>query len=419
MNTFGQIKNLFKNKFFVNFINYYSFTIINLIIGFYTISYLSKIISPEDYGMLGIFGSILFFVPTIISFSANGLQSVEIVTKSKKDYILFRNTLFSFLLCSSIVFFIIAIGSCFYFSDYVFIIMTAFFMGFAIVCTSIHNTELIQNVKATQFGFLSSVTLIVSFSLTVIFLSLFNLDWKYRIISLLFAEYIYIIIRFSLISDIWKNFHFRYDINSFKIFIKYGSPLMVSAFAGFIMHNSDRYFNLTYFGLKEVGLYTAAAGIASVIFTINSNLIKVFYPYVFELLSNSKGKVKILKIILFYSLLILIIAGLFSLVIHNFGHLFLGEKYLSSLNIIYILCFSNAFFGIYSVSCLLIDYFKLTKVKTVIVVSSCLILILCNYLLIPIVGFLGPALSILISFIVMSGSTFFYSLKLFKENNII
>jgi O-antigen/teichoic acid export membrane protein len=419
MNIFTLIKKLFINKFFLNFLNYYSFTVINVIIGFYSISYLSKKISPEDYGMLGIFGSILFLLPSIISFSANGLQSVEIVNKRKKDYILFRNVLFSFLLCSSIFFFVVAILSCFYFKDYAFVIISAFFMGFAMVCTSIHNTELVQNTKASQFGLLSSGSISVSFFLTVLFLSLFELDWKFRILALIIAEYIFVFIRFYLISEIWKSFKFSLDFKFFKVFLEYGTPLIVAAFSGFIMHNADRYFNLNFFGIREVGLYTAAAGVASVISSINSNMIKVLYPYVFELLNNRIGKIKILKIIICYTIFILSIAGIFSSIIYFFGYLFLGEKYLIALNIIYILCFAQAFFGIYSISSLLIDYFKLTKVKTILIVSCCTILILLNFIIIPEVGLLGSAISILISFIILAGSTFIYSLSLFSKYKII
>lgn len=57
----NKIKPLVKHKEVLNFVNYYIFTIINAGISIFSISYLTKHILPEDYGMIGIYGSILFF----------------------------------------------------------------------------------------------------------------------------------------------------------------------------------------------------------------------------------------------------------------------------------------------------------------------------------------------------------------------
>jgi hypothetical protein len=73
------IKFLMLKKEVHSFINYYIFTIINAGISIFSISYLTKNIVPEDYGMIGIYTSILFFIPSLISFSANGLIAIEIV----------------------------------------------------------------------------------------------------------------------------------------------------------------------------------------------------------------------------------------------------------------------------------------------------------------------------------------------------
>jgi O-antigen/teichoic acid export membrane protein len=89
------------------------------------------------------------------------------------------------------------------------------------------------------------------------------------------------------------------------------------------------------------------------------------------------------------------------------------------LPIIYIMCFAQAFFGIYTTTGLVIDYFKRTKLKTVLVVICAISVILLSFLLIPIIGVYGPAVALLISFLLLSVLSFFISNQLFTKYNVI
>ena len=291
-------------------------------------------------------------------------------------------------------------------------------MGFIQTLTSIHNTELFQYSQATRFGLISTGSVLLGFLLTVIFISLFNLDWRFRILSLLISEFIFLILRFYILSSIGGSFRFVFDKIQFRYLLNYGAPLMLSVFAGWILNQSDRYFLLNYFSLKEVGLYAAAAGIASFIVMINSNMIKVVYPLVYTKLSKREGKKFILKLTVLYSILILVISIGFCFGLYFLGHLFLGKKYQDSMPIIYIMCLGQAFFGIYTTTGLVIDYFKMTKLKTILVVLSAIFVIVASFVLIPFIGIYGPAVATLVSFLFLSIVSFFISLRLFKKYNI-
>ena len=413
-----KFKSLIFHKEVLNFINYYIFTIINAGISIFSISYLTKHLLPEDYGMIGIFSSILFFVPSMMSFSANGLQAIEMVDLDNKNYLIFRNSYISFVLLSSTLCFIAAGIFSFFIKEFAFIIIMATLMGFVQTFASIHNTELIQYSQPTRFGLISTATVLLGFLLTVVFISVFKLDWKFRIVALLISEFGILILRFYILSSIGSSFKFYFNKVQFKYLFYYGAPLMLSVVAGWILNQSDRYFLLKYFSLKEVGLYAAAAGIASFIAMINANMIKVVYPLVYKKLSQRKGKKFILKITVLYSILIIIIAVVLCIGIYFFGHLFLGEKFLSALPIIYIMCFAQAFFGIYTTTGLVIDYFKKTKLKTILVIICAFFVILLSFLLIPIIGIYGPAVASLISFLLLSILSFFISILLFAKYKI-
>jgi O-antigen/teichoic acid export membrane protein len=415
----SNIKSIIFHKEVLNFVNYYIFTIINAVIGIVSIKYLTSRILPEDYGMIGIFSSILYFVPSLMSFSANGLQSIEIVSLDNKDYLIFRNSYISFVLLTSTLCFIGAGISSLFIKEFSFVIIMATLMGFVLTLASIHNTELIQYSQPTSFGLISTATVLLGFLLTVVFISVFKLDWKFRIVAMLVSEFVILLMRFYIFSSIGSFFKFCFNKVQFKYLIYYGAPLMLSVLAGWVLNQSDRYFLLHYFSLKQVGLYAAAASIASVIVMINANMIKVVYPIVYKKLSKREGKKFILTITALYSIFILVISFGFCICIYFFGHLFLGEKFLSALPIIYIMCFAQAFFGIYTTTGLVIDYFKRTKLKTVLVVICAISVILLSFLLIPIIGVYGPAVALLISFLLLSVLSFFISNQLFTKYNVI
>ena len=418
-NKIPNFKKLIRHQQVANFINYYIFTIINALISILSISYLTKHLFPEDYGMIGIYTSILFFLPSLISFSANGLQAIEIVDLENEKYLDFRNNLISFVIISFLMCLGISILFSVWLTVYSFVIISATIMAFITILNSIHNTELFQYSQPTRFGLITTGTVLLGFFLTVVFVSYFNLSWKFRIIALIFSECISLIIRFYFLSSIGSSFSFVFNKIQFKYIINYGSPLIISVLAGWILSQSDRYFLLHYFTLKEVGLYAAAAGIASFIVMINSNMIKVIYPLVYKKLNKREGKRFILKLTFIYSIVILFIAILFCIALSFLGPIFLGEKYQSSMPIIYIMCLAQAFFGIYSTSGLVIDYFKMTKLKTILVVMSALCIVVLSFILIPIIDVYGPVIASLVSFILLSILSFFISLKLFTKHNVL
>lgn len=357
-------------------------------------------------------------MPSFMSFSANGLQSIEIVNLDNRNYLIFRNNYISFVLLFSALCFIVAGITSLYVKEFGFVILMATLMGFVLTLTTIHNTELIQYSKPTLFGLISMVSVLFGFLLTVMFISVFNLDWKFRIWALLISEFITLIFRFYILSSIGTVFKFCINKIQFKYLLYYGAPLMLSIVLSWLQTQSDRYFLLSFFSLKEVGLYAASASIASFIAMINANMIKVVYPLVYKKLSKGEGKMIIQKLTVLYSLMILTITSIFCLGLHFFGNLFLGEKYLIAMPIIYIMCTAQAFTGIYMTTGLVIDYFKKTKLKTLLTFICAFFVIVLSFFFIPLIGIYAPAIASLTSTIIASILSFLISKRIFVKRNI-
>ncbi|MGB4774080.1 MAG: oligosaccharide flippase family protein [Daejeonella sp.] len=414
-----KLKQYIFHKQAINFVNYYIFTIINAVISVLSISYLTKHIPVEDYGRIGIFSSIFFFTPSLVTFCANGLQAIEIVDLNEEGYLKFRNEYITFVLLNSLFFVALACLISLIVPDFGFVIISATVMGLIQAFVNVHNTELFQNSQAARFGLISTATVLSSFLLTFLFISIFNLDWKFRIIALILAEFLVLIFRFYFFSSIGKKFSFHINKLQFKFFMHYGSPLILTTLAGWAINQSDRFFLLHYFSLKEVGIYAAAGSIVSFIAMINGNMIKVIYPLVFKKLSKREGRKFILMLTLIYLILILLITAVFCLVIYFFGHLILGAKYQDAYPIIYIMCFGQAFFGIYGTTGIVIDYFKRTKLKTVLILTASILIVVFSFILINILGDYGPAIASVISFVFLAVASFVIVKRLFNTYEIV
>ena len=284
--------------------------------------------------------------------------------------------------------------------------------------SQIHNSELYIESKTKLYGIITTSTTLLNFALTFFFLSVLDLDWRYRIIALLLIESIMLFFRYCKKSNIYSEFQFIIDYGQFKYFLSYGLPLVLNVISAWLINKSDRFFLLNFFSLKEVGYYTAAGGIASFIGQINNNLIKAVYPSIFNRLKVRNAKMYINKITKIYSIFILLLSLTFSTFIFLLGKYFLGESYLKAFPIMILLCVAQAISGIYMISSLTIDYFKESHIKTLIAITSSVFLLLITLALIPIIGYYAPAVGTIFSYVILVLLTRIYTLKILYKNEV-
>jgi O-antigen/teichoic acid export membrane protein len=402
-----------------NFLNYYLFSLISVFIGLFSISFLSNTLAPEEYGYVGIYNSILFFVPAMISFSGGGLQSIEIIKSSNSDYVKFRNSLLLMTLFNSLI--VLFFVSIFYslLSKYIFIIYVAIIMGTLLSLTSIHNVELINDMKSKKFGLFSALNQILVLLFSFVFLKLLNFGWEFRLFSFILAEILVLVPRFFIFSSIARDFSFAFDALRVNRIYTYGTPLILYTLLGTVLHQSDRFFLLKFFTVREVGFYTVAAGLSSVIVMINSNFDKVLMPFIYKKLDSGSNIRSLNRVSSYYSIMILVIALCYSLFLKYFSSFFLSPKYNESLEIAYILNFAQAFLGIYSNRGMVVDFYKKNVQKTAIFLLCVVFLIILNFHLIPFLSSLTSAWSLLISFMLLSIIVTIYSNYLLKKHDKI
>ncbi len=400
-------------------LNYFSYSLLGSMIGILSLPYLTRMLSPEEFGYIGIVQVLLFILVPLFGFQSFSLIGVNKVQKSYKNYIRFRNTYLNFSIILIVLLFIplFVVVSIFY-QEYLNLFIFSYIIAIFRYLIQLHNQELVQDGKSSMFGKLNLSNQVVALSLTVVFLSFFEMSWEGRVLSILFADLFLAIVRLIFLSDTIINYHFLLDKANIKEVIYFGLPLFIALFASWITFESDKLIVKHFFSLKLVGLYTVAYTIGASLNIVNQSVRNVYVPLLRKELSQGKGMKLMMKFQIYYSLVILMIALLISILFYFFDSLILGEEYSGVWKIISIVLFAYAFYGIYSAYGPIFEFYKLTMLKSKFVVLGASTNLILSISLISSIGYLAPAIGTLASFIVILVISYYFALKELKKRGV-
>lgn len=194
----------------------------------------------------------------------------------------------------------------------------------------------------------------------------------------------------------------RYDIRTRTLAAlwSYGSPLIITTFAAFLMHQADRYFLRLFLDLEQVGIYSLAYQIgqginAMVILSFGSiwNVLK------FEIADRPEAKelyATVFKYFTFGLMLLLLAVSLFTRPILM---LIVTPAYLPAADIIPIICLGYVFFSMTSFVTLPAVLHNRTKVLILPSLVAAGVNLAGNALLIPLWGTMGAGWVTVITFI--------------------
>ncbi|WP_292389041.1 flippase [Methanosarcina sp. UBA5] len=189
-----------------------------------------------------------------------------------------------------------------------------------------------------------------------------------------------------------------------KEYLQFSLPLTPSSLVRWITESSDRFLVNYFLGLGSAGVYSAAYSIGTLIQLLVTPLQVILLPELSKLFDENKlDQVKIyLSSSLRYFLLITVPAvfGLSALAKPLLG-IFTTQDFLSGWLVIPIVAFSGLLAGVFQIFVNIMFLVKETKSTTYINIIAAVSNVLLNLLLIPSIGFIGAALSTLISYFLM------------------
>ncbi|EPC4486669.1 lipopolysaccharide biosynthesis protein [Serratia liquefaciens] len=340
---------------------------------------LARIISPSDFGLIGMVA--VFIVLSDIIINSGFTQAlIQKKDRTQTDYstVFYFNLLISILLYA-VIYFIAPFVADFYSAPPLVHIIRV--LGISIIIKSlclVQTTKLAIDLNfklRTKINFLS---VIISGSI-----ALYLANHDYGAMALVYQTLInsICVTVFMAILLRWRpNFEFSFD--SLSRLFGFGSKLLLASFVRTIVDNCYAILIGRFFSSKEVGYYTQGRNIPDL---ISVNLFNILQGVLFPILSSTQDDterlIRIYKKSLDMTAFIVMPAMVgFTFLAEPFVHFFLTDKWLPAVVVIQWICLSRMIIPISALNCSLINavgrsdtYLKVDLSKLPITVGALLI----------------------------------------------
>jgi O-antigen/teichoic acid export membrane protein len=380
-------------------------------IQFFLLPVYTAYLTPKDFGITGVVGSVVSFLSIFYVLSLNGA-----VTKFYYDYKDDKEkvkelwgTIFLFVLINSL-----ALTSIFtVFHKYLldpFAKGVSFYpyllLGLISVtlnpCYSIFQSTLQARQIGKKFGLNNFLYFLVNLSLTLLFVVGFKLKAAGILLALAITDIIFFI--YTLI-DFTPTIKLKINKPILKKSLDYSLPLLPHSLSGWILAMLDRLFLNNMKSTTDVGIYNTGFQFANIVNILTTAVNQAFVPWFFENAKEGKeGKRRIIKFAEYLSIVFAFVALILSLFGKEVLTLMTSNKdFVEGWKVIPFLSFAYAFNGLYYffVSPLFYNSKGTRKIPAV-TLSNAGLNALLNALFIPKYGIIGAAVASLISMITCS-----------------
>lgn len=381
--------------------------ILNKSLGLLLIPFIQKYIPIQEYGWLTLIELIILALSsTIVLGITNGHERYFYTEKDKGTYgiFLFSNSIILFFVSIAILsifaLFSQPISMLIFKSDqYQFAILLSLIITFFEINNIIPFHILQYEEKATKYIVANSTRLLISLLASIYLVAYFKLGILGVLYGRLLGSGGFAI--FQLLSTILPRVTFKFSFEKVKMSILYGFPMIISSI-GFILFSMSDRFMLSHFSTAEqTGKYAFGFKIANLVMIIVQS-VGVGYLPSFYLQEKSENNARYYRKMLTYytfsmSYLILIFLFFFKPLLKP---IISNQDYWSGLDVVPILSLGFLLMGMnyfVNVGIVLKNKTSLLLIPTFVAASINIVLI---YFLIPYFGYIGPAISTLVSQII-------------------
>lgn len=389
----------------INFSKYFSISIIEKGFNYLITLSLAYFISPEELGKLSLFFAVYAFIYPLINISTDGFLTIQ-WQKDNEHYSGYYSSasMLNFINAIVIAVFLLLI---YYFSPalsnipFWAIILIPIVSLFDSVRKNFLSYTVVTN-KFKQYGTISILYTFFSLMLTFIILFYFKRNYSARVFGFCLASAMVYFIIFFLQRKIKLTGTGKYSF--LKPVFLYGVMLIPHAIGQIIVDLSDRFFINAMSTQKELGFYSLAYSLTSVIALISSSFFLSWVPKMNKLLFiNTKESLeKIAKTHTIFLITLLAFTALTyfaSLVVIKY---MLPPAYKQTVQFLPYLALTYFFQGVYLCSAGVLFYTQKNSLFLYASVINILLNIILNYFLINLMGAMGAAYATLISMIVFS-----------------
>lgn len=378
--------------------NYLLAEFVTRAMGFITIPIFTRLLLPEEYGILAIFASIISIFTVFMGVNFNGAVSRYYYEKNN-DFASYLGSItlflvfFNLLLILTTYFFRERLSSFFRIDSDLFLL--------AIVISSLNCFVFIflsylqASKNSRQYAAIS-----LAQNLTIIILAIF---WVYildtnRYLGRIYAQLLITGIVFFYIGyNIILLSRFSIQWNHIRYALKFGIPLIPHVLSGFVLSMFDRVIINQIVGPSQTGLYSFAYNIGIIMNVVVMAMNKSWVPIFYEALEN-KALAKIQKIANYYSCVVFFAALFLIFFSREIVMLIADENYYTALSAVPIIVCGYVFVFLYTLFGNYAFYLKRTGLISINTVIAGTFNIVTNYLFIPRYGYIAAAWTTLASY---------------------
>jgi O-antigen/teichoic acid export membrane protein len=208
----------------------------------------------------------------------------------------------------------------------------------------------------------------------------------------------------------WK----RKDLKLWREYLKFGIPLMPAGLMVWITMASDRWFVMNMLSSYDVGIYAIGAKFALLITLGVETFRKAWWPIAMDMLHKEEGPQFFKTISLWYVGIGSLSAIVLTIISPYLVSFIADDRYYESWKIVGVLCWGSLFYGFYLISLMGIFKSKKTYLNIYIHGGGAVLNIILNFVLIPVMGIIGAAISTSISVMVNNVVGMIISNKYYK-----
>jgi O-antigen/teichoic acid export membrane protein len=391
--------------------------------------YYSRTLDPLDIGVNAVLMSIVAFVNIVYMFGMETSyfrfvkdHDEESVFKATETAVFINSLILSICLClfaSPIINFLDYPGK----EIYIYILSAVLF--FENIC-NIPNARLRYQEKPWKFVQVKALNIGLNIAITFFLLSIvrkgkytlpfeISSDPNVLIFSAILIPWIFTFIYFS--RDILRNISFK-NISLQKEILKYSYPLIIFGLAGMVNEVFDRIM------LKAMLPYSSAVNHEHIaMYNVNFKLSIIMTlavqgfrmgaePFFFKE-STNKNAPKTYAVVMDFFIIVCCMMMATTSILREIIAKANDTKYIEGINILPILLLANLLLGVYYNTTIWFKLTNNTKKGATITMIGAVISIATNYLLIPIIGYVGSAIAHLACYLVMTSISLYWGQRIY------
>jgi O-antigen/teichoic acid export membrane protein len=377
-------------------------------IGFLLLPVYTRALSPEEFGILDTLASSVFLLIVFFNFGLNSAVSFfYFKPEDEKERGSILYTVFilrllvvipSLILCA----FAWPISRLLFDTDKY---ATAILLSFIQIPFSmlLSEQEMVYRLKRNAWGYNIATILksIINIGCGVLLVVQFKMGVNGAQLATLISTFI--VVAFSYFSYSSKQYFPRFNLELAKEMFKFGFPLIWAGLAVWVYQLSDRFFIIHYKGLEEVGFYSIGSTFSQPIGLLNLAVQMSFGTLFYQMFNKEKlenkpeSKAFMRRILYLYlSIVSFFVVGLSTFAYEIVGFI-TSEKYIQGIVVIPFLTVSLMFAQMVEVVPQGISISKKTWYYTWVTLAAATVNAGLNFLFIPALGFLGAAMTTLLS----------------------